>query len=439
MDAVQTRSFNSLVKQFLNVRLPDHLAGRIAFPELHPDAQRFTVRMLTLMQRASYPANDFTPFLIRALSTIVSSSLPCAWAGRIPPITMPGRHQKLDAYVANQSWAECAERPVFIDLGCGFPPATAMDTARNLPDWSIFGVDREFSPYVLYDPDGHYACFDRNGDLLYLQTRLTPSGSALNDNPTGARSRFKALFARMLPQLPDIDERGSTIVDLGGNRLIHNHIRDFEAGNLTFIEADINDLELPPARATRCMNVLLYFRKPEREKLLAAIGRLLEDDGLLIAGFNHFLGSGARYLVYRKTINGIAPGEFAFSLDNLRPIGIAPWYTIHAEDPDASCLADLTAAVRGDPTFWPAFNNRVDHLLHKYEICQRSEDGFLQFHEPPTEPVEWIGKMTALWQQIEAEDFACQAVDALGRAGYTAWINSVGDIAVKPFAFKQGG
>ena len=79
MDAVQTRSFNSLVKQFLNIRLPDHLAGRIAFPEVHPDAQRFVLRMLTLMQQASYPANDFTPFLIRALSTIVSSSLPCAW------------------------------------------------------------------------------------------------------------------------------------------------------------------------------------------------------------------------------------------------------------------------------------------------------------------------------------------------------------------------
>ncbi len=379
MDAVQTRSFNSLVKQFLSVCLPDKLAGHISFPELHPDSQRFVLRMLTFMQRASYPANDITPFLMRALSTIVNSSLPCAWEGRIPPITMPGRHQKLDAYVASQLCAECEERPVFIDLGCGFPPVTTMDTARNLKDWKIFGVDREFSPYLLYDRDGHYASFDRSGDVVYLQTRLTTSGRTLNDNPAAARNRFKTLFARMLPLLPAVDGIGSTSVDLGGNRLIHNHIRDFKAGNLSFIEADIHELELPQARAIRCMNVLLYFRKPERERLLAATRRLLGDDGLLIAGFNHFIGSGARYAVYRKVANGNGPGEFAFSLDNLRPIGIAPWYTIHADDPEASCLADLTAAIRGDTMFWPSFN------------C---------------------------------------------RAGYKAWVNCVGDIAVQPFAAR---
>jgi hypothetical protein len=41
-------------------------------------------------------------------------------------------------------------------------------------------------------------------------------------------------------------------------------------------------------------------------------------------------------------------------------------------------------------------------------------------------------KTTALWHQLEAAGYTDGAVEALGRAGYKAWKNPVGDIAVFP-------
>lgn len=432
MDAMQNRSFNSLVKHFLGVGLPDRLSQQISYPDMSIESRQFALRMLSLMQRASYPAGDFTPLLMRALSTVSGASLPSAWNGRIPPITMPGRHRKLDMYVASQAWPGNEKRSVFLDLGCGFPPITTLETAGQFPEWTVFGVDREFTTYVLYDADGHYACFNRDGQLVYLQTRLTSSGSALNDDPKAARVKFQTLFDRMRTLLPAQDAPTSTSIEHRGNRLDRNPIRDYESSNLTFIQMDFQKLDLPPAQVIRCMNVLLYFNAQERKKLLVAMGRLLDEGGMLIAGFNHFLGSGARYAVYRKAGTQLIPVEFAFSMDNLRPVGIAPWYTLHDDDPEAGFLADLTSVIRSDQAFWPTFNHRVDHLLADHGVCRRDSDGSLCFPKQPPSPEMLIDKLTALWKQIDNDDVSTQAAEALDRAGFQSWINPVGDIAVHP-------
>lgn len=432
MKSMETRSFNSLVEQFLGTYLPEYLADQISLAELPSDAQQFILRMLSLMKRASYPATEFNPFLMRALSTFMPGALPSAWKGRIPPITMPGRHRKMDDYVAEQTRISTGECPVFVDLGCGFPPITTVETAQNLPNWAIFGVDRSFASYVLYDLDGHYACFNRDGEFRYFQSQMTESGRALNDDPAAARTHFETLFAALFPLLHLQDGQTSTTVEKNGNRLIHNHIRDFEASDLTFIEAEIQDIELPPARVIRCMNVLLYFEPRVKKKMLSKIGRLLHEEGIFIAGFNHILGSSARYAVYYKASNSISLNEFAFSLDNLRPIGVAPWYTIQEDDPEAKLLANLTGTVRTDKKFWPKFNRRVDDLLDHSAVCRRGNNGFLHFSKMTLPPDKLIGKMTALWKQLETEGYTAGAVDALCRAGYQAWENSVGDIAIKP-------
>lgn len=437
---MQTQSFNALVAAFLGSSLPKRLAGQLNYAALPPDAQGFVLRMLALMKRGSYPATDFTPFLIRALTTFVPHALPSARRGRIPPITLPGRHRKLDTYVASQagSAAHAIRQPLFLDLGCGFPPVTTLDTARFLTDWKILGVDRSFAPYVVYDRHGHYACFDHQGNCLHVQTQLNAHGRGLNDHPEVTGDRITALFKLLRPMLLVADASAETAtrsaVTHGGSKLIHNHIRDFEAGNLSFIEAEIEDLDPPPAQAIRCMNLLLYFPTPQRERLLTAMGPWLTEDGILITGFNHYLGSGARYSVYGKTVDGIAPCEFAFGLDNLRPMGVAPWYTLHPDDGEAAFLADLTAVLRADEIFWPPFNRRVDALLDHHGVCQRGADGFLHFSERPRplSPEKMILKMVALWQQVEEEQYAQRAAEALARAGWQAWINSAGDIAVKP-------
>ena len=156
----------------------------------------------------------------------------------------------------------------------------------------------------------------------------------------------------------------------------------------------------------------------------------------MMTGFNHPFGIYARYAVYAKSSAGFQPREFAFSLDNLRPLGIGPWLTLVEDDREAALLADLTAAIRADRMIWPDFTRRVDALLAQFGIGTRDPDGFLRFSEEArtAPPLAVAEKTTALWQQMAAEGYGEGVVAALGRAGYEAWINVVGDIAVWPSA-----
>lgn len=423
-------AFNDLVERFLGSRLPEALACRISFPDLPQDARRFVFRMLSLMRRAAVPATEITPHMVWLLSAVNPAMLPSAWGGRIPPLTSGGRHEKLDAYVNQQTKMPENGRPVFIDLGCGFPPVTTVDTAGNLPDWSVFGVDPAFSSYVLYDADGAYACFSREGTFRYLQSPKKP----LNDTTAAAKRRFQLLFEELRLGLENAGGPGSRTVEKDGHRLVFNHIRDFETENLTFVKSDIQDLRLPRAQMVRCMNVLLYFEKTIRGKMLAAIGPLIRDGGMLVTGFNHPSGIYARYTVYEKDASGLRPLEFAFSPDNLRPLGTGPWVTLQEADPEAELLADLTRMLRADENFWEPFDRRVDDLQARFGICGRGKDGFLRFsadEQASLSPA--LMKDTALlWRQMEGEGHTQRAVQALCRAGCPAWMNPVGDIAVLP-------
>jgi hypothetical protein len=423
--------FNDLVEQYLGAPLPQNLAASINYQKLPADTQAFLRRMLILMKRAGYGVEQFNLALMRWISVTIPTNLPRAWGGRIPPITLPGRHQKLDAYVAHEYRPPFANAPVYVDIGCGFPPVTTADTARALPDWQIYGVDRSFADYVLYDETGHYACFDHNGEFQYFQASMDPSGRALCEDPSGTRRRFESLYADLIPRLPESDENVSQSVEKDGNRLIQNHKLDFETDNLTLIKKDLIELDLPAATVIRCMNILIYFDSPSRKKMLSHAGELLGDEGMLIVGTNGY-GIQTRYAVYRKNSDGLSPTEFAFSLDNLGHIVFMPWFTMHEHDPEAMLLAGLAGTARRDRQFWQSFSGRLDELLKTQGVCARGSDGFLQ---PLTEEltlVEYFQKNVAIWRQLEDEGYPGRAVEALERAGYKSWINGVGDIAIEP-------
>ncbi len=431
MQITEDNSFDDLIEQFLGARLPRQMAEAISLSEMPPDAQDFIIRMLTLMKRSGYSATEFNSSLIRWISASVPSLLPSAWGGRIPPITLPGRHRKLDAYVAGQNWLSKKDPHVFVDVGCGFPPVTAADTARKLPDWQVFGVDRAFADYVLYDSNGHYACFGPKGEFQYFQAAMDFTGRALYADPDAARNQFNKLFADLFPLLQNSNATTSETAEKDGNKLIHNHIRDFETDNLTLIKSDIMEAKLPPAKVIRYMNVLIYFKPEIRKKMLMQAGELLDDDGILFSGTNG-LGIQSRYAVYRKGADGLFPNEFAFGLDNLGHIVYMPWYTLHENDPEAVLLADLSRAIRVDSSFWPDFSKRTDELLQHQGICQRGTDGFLHFLTEKMPILEFFKKNAMLWQQMDEEGYLDGTVDVLGRAGYDAWKNPVGDIAVRP-------
>jgi hypothetical protein len=430
METVDTRSFDALVAKFLGTRLPDRLADGIRFAELPTDTRRIILRMLALMKRSSFPATEINSQMLWLLATVTPAMLPPAWGGRIPPLTSPGRHKKLDAYVAQRIRPPGNGPPVFVDAGCGFPPVTTIDTATSIPTWSVVGVDRSFASYVLYDPQGNYACFDREGVFLYQQLAKQP----LHDNPKAVRERFEALFAALSPDIRPIHGDASHAVEKDDWRLVFNPIRDFETRNLTFIESDIGGLRLPTASVVRCMNVLLYFDQRDRRALRASLAGLLEDGGLLISGFNHPFGTYARYTVHKKGANETRPCEFAFSPDNLKPLGIGPWVTINGADEDAELLADLTGAIRRDRRFWSEFESAVDDLRENCGICTRDRDGFIRFtaQARTASPQEMLQQTSALWERLDREGYTDGAVASLRRAGYRSWKNATGDIAIEP-------
>ena len=424
-------TFNDLVEQYLGMRLPPPLGTAIDYQTLPEDTQAFIIRMLSLMKRSRYSATAFNPHLLRWLSTTIPSILPSAWGGSIPPITLPDRHKKLDEYVARHNWPSDHDPPVFLDVGCGFPPVTTADTARTLSQWNVFGVDSSFADYVLYDSEGHYACFDQDGTFHYFQAMMTPSGRALYADPEATQKRFKQYFDDLFPLLDVSNGTASETVEKDGIKLIRNHIRNFESDNLAFIQSDINNVDIRGANVIRCMNLLIYFESSARKRMLQHAGRLLDDDGILIAGTNG-LGIQSRYTIYRKGADGLMPEEFTFSLDNLGHIAFMSWFTIHDEDPEALLLAELIGVVRSAPRYWAAFSGRLDELLNRHGICTRGTDGFLQFPQEELSPREYLAINAQLWGEMIAEGYLDGAARVLEKAGYDAWRNPVGDLAVRP-------
>lgn len=190
-------------------------------------------------------------------------------------------------------------------------------------------------------------------------------------------------------------------------------------------------LDIPPVQVMRCMNLLIYYPVETRTRMLFRAGEHLDNDGILIAGTNG-LGIQQRYTVYEKNGKSLYPGEFAFSLDNLGPITFMAWFTIHEHDPEALLLAHLSKVIRQASGFWGSFSNRVDQLVEILFSCSRDPDGFFQFPVIEGSPVQLAKISSMLWNRLEREGFCDGAVEVLQRAGYDAWKNEAGDIAVRP-------
>src|SRR5678816_4491026 len=123
-------------------------------------------RSLRLVGVSQLEIRNFSPFTAFGLS-MAKSFLPGAWGGTIPPITAPGRHKAFDDYISSNQWSSPGRGTIMIDVGCGFPPTTAIETAQRFPEWQIVGADPGFDPFVLYDRDQSDACIDQNGQVRY--------------------------------------------------------------------------------------------------------------------------------------------------------------------------------------------------------------------------------------------------------------------------------
>ena len=425
-------SFNALVKTHLGQALPKELGDAINMAKEPEDARQFIHRFFPLMKTAQYPVTDFTPIFMRWLSSI-KHMLPRAWGGCIPPITLPCRHQKLDLYIKGLDRFDEKNGPVFLDLGCGFPPVTTSETAKHLPLWQVFGVDRSFPFYILYTQEGYYACFNEAGEFKYFQSFGPPAGRSLIQNPEKTKQQFNALFSTMKPKAGSEGFPENRTVEKNGCRLICEHVKDFENQNLSFIQADISDTGLPKADVIRCMNVHVYFSAPVRQEMTDRSGELMKDGGVMITGTNG-LAIQSRYWVHEKKGRKLDCREFAFSPDNLSPFCFMAWFTLHDNDPESWLLSRLMGTIRSDDAFQKEFSRTLDQYLEEQEVCRRRPDGYLQMISEEMPQAEYHRKNAAIWQQMDKDGFIDQAVTVLEKAGYSAWKNHVGDIAVHPLS-----
>jgi SAM-dependent methyltransferase len=396
-------------------------------------------RAVQLMGISQLGARNFSPIAALALG-MTSQFLPGAWNGIVPPITAQGRHKIIDDYISNNPWRTPATGTVMVDLGCGFPPLTAIEAAQRFPDWQIIGADPSFDPYLLYDRNQVYACVDQSGHIRYFQ--LQPGLDLKTMDPTlrdreGTIRRLTALFEQLLAKLPLADDGEMHTVESDGSRLIRRPTKQWESGNLRLIQAGIGSDSVPVADVIRCFNVLIYYDTTFRREFESWAASRLRDGGLVIAGTNSPNAVETYYSVYRKENGVLVEKEFAFSADNIRPLGLMPWFTIRESDLTSLRLARLIRCIRSDAEFCTAFDAQIDEVLRENRMMHRDADGSLAWMSAQLN-FEMIMRVSpTVAEHIDREGLALRAADILSGVGVRAWRNEAGHVAVDPSALNS--
>ena len=393
-----------------------------------PEVRDFIERAFRLMEITKFDPRDLSLTVARFFVVVAPGILPGAWGGIVPPITMPGRHKKIDAYLRSNPWTKFELGTVLLDLGCGFPPQTSIDAADAFPDWQIVGADPAFEPYLLYDERENYASFNANGKLQYFQPGRPDEFLRLYADRDATVQHFSEAFAQLLPSLPP-DDGGLSTAERDGARLLRHPMRTYERPNLKFVQAGFGSSDVPPADVVRSFNVLIYFDADFRRNAEAWIARVLRPGGLFVCGRDDGASLNAHYSVYRNEDGRLVQKEYAFAIETLRQ---SAWFTLHEGERETWRLAELLGILRSDREFSRDYDARADALLAEHKIAIRDANGFLT--EPP-EPLDFARAMPAyegITRELEAE-FLDRAVAVLQRAGLNAWRNPVGHIAVGSF------
>ncbi|MGH8572471.1 MAG: hypothetical protein ACREX8_07845, partial [Gammaproteobacteria bacterium] len=414
---------------FDNRLSPGAVAALDPLNEAGADAQAVADRAFRLMRVARFDPADLSALTAWSFGSVVPKVLPSAWGGVIPPVTMVGRHCKLDDYVATNPWHQPTSEPVLIELGCGFPPSTVVDSAAALIGWRVIGVDPLLDPrYLLYENQGDYACFSDEEHLSYYQTRLLDS----DPDPAAMQARYHRLLHRLLPLLADNDTGELAEVEQDGVRLVRNPLRRYESDNLMLIPGEIGSFEIEGGvDVIRCMNVLMFFDQGFRERTLQWASGVLRPGGLLICGMNWVRSTISRYTVYQEQDGKLVPREFAFSLDNVRPTALTAWYALHDDYLENLCRAEAVGIIRSDEGFQRRFDERLDGLLAQTGM-RRGADGYLDSANVDPFRPDLDAISAALVEQLDREGFVDDAVSVLCHAGRDAWRNAVGHVAMRP-------
>jgi SAM-dependent methyltransferase len=404
---------------------PAFLRGLRDLPTERDDVKAFIVRMFRFMDQAEMTARDLSVLQGDILGSLLARILPGAWQGRVPPITVKGRHQRIDELILNSRYLGPRETGSMLDLGCGFPPETTLDSAERLKGWTIHGADPSMPAFMVHDTDGAYATFNDRGEMIYCQPSA-PSVENWNEllaDPDATTRRFREIQDRFGEAHSGVNEHPD------GSRLTIDPKRTYERPGLTFSVGGIGQVDKSGFDVVRCFNVMYYFNDDFRQKALEWFASILNPGGVLIIGGDWAFTTECRYFVYQHDGDAMPAREFAFSLDNVLPLGLVPFFALHEKDRGLTLLARLVRTLRRDEAFRGRYYDLVDSLREEHGACPRDEDGFYGDVPQGIDPGELWGRAATMSDAISSE-LGGEAVEILQRAGWESWINEIGIVSV---------
>jgi len=133
------------------------------------EVRSFAERTLWLMKVCRLEPRNVSPAMAWWIGKLIPPILIGAVKDRVPPITMEGRHYRIDDYLATNPWTVLGAGSILLDMGCAFPPLTTMDTAARFPAWQVIGVDCAFDDRIAHDSTrGSLAEYERS-NLSFIQ------------------------------------------------------------------------------------------------------------------------------------------------------------------------------------------------------------------------------------------------------------------------------
>jgi hypothetical protein len=195
---------DGLNQSFFSGRLsPAVVESLSALPVARDDVRAFVERMFRTMTGSGFDASDVSVLQGQILGSLLSRLLPETWAGRVPPVTVAGRHSKIDELVQRVVDPDGRGGRLFVDMACGFPPVTSVDTANALSGWEIVGLDLALPAYLVHDDRTNYAVFDEDRCATYFQSG-PGSGAAdwlkLMQDWEDSRRYFETLLQTLLDE-----------------------------------------------------------------------------------------------------------------------------------------------------------------------------------------------------------------------------------------------
>ena len=310
-----------------------------------------------------------------------------------------------------------------LDIGCGFPPFTTIETADTLQDYTITGADPSLPVYLVYDAQGNYATFDETKAVVYFQPAMPSieNWNALLSDSTATKKQFEHLLNELLTH-PAKE---------GFPRLEHNPIKQYETNRLSFIQGGIGEITIAAQDVIRCFNVLYYFENSFQQNALKWFAEKTNEGGIVIIGGDWAVSTECYYNIYKKENNQLVNKEFAFGLDCLCPFGIVSWYCLHEDDPQKAELVKYTGIIRKDKFFMDAFYAFHDAQRAEYKLCARDKDGYYGAADPSLQPHELWTLAAKTLTELNDAGFNQKAATVLSNAGFKTRINEVGHIAVE--------